>query len=94
MPDLKTVEEQIVQIEKFSVRMRNSKGGKSRAQLPDYPFQDPADNEDTVRGWRVRRFVSHYPNFEVEVLYGDGLPVPDNVTLMSVRLSGIYQPSK
>jgi len=94
MPDLKAVEEQIVQIEKFSVRVRNRKGRKDRQGLPDYSFQKPADNEDTVRGWRSQRFATQYPNYEVEVLYGDGAPVPDKVSLMSVRLSGIFEPSE
>jgi hypothetical protein len=94
MPDLKAVEKQIIQTEKFSVRIRDSKGGKARQRWPDYPFQKPADNEDTVRGWKARRFENHYPNCEVEVFYGDGRTVPDNVSLMSVRLSGLFEPSK
>jgi hypothetical protein len=74
MPDLKAVEEQIVQIERFSVRIRNPKGGKTRQRLPDYPFQTAAHSDTRVRDWIEQRFLPHYAKCEVEVLYGDGTP--------------------
>jgi hypothetical protein len=94
MPDLKDVEQQIVQTEKFSVRIQNRKGGKARPSLPDYPFETPAHQDTLVRDWIGQRFSPHYPKVEVEVLYGDGTPAPGKVSLMSVRLSGLFEPSE
>lgn len=95
MPDFKAVEEQIVQMEKFSVRIRSPKGGKARQQrLPDYPFETPAHPDTRVRDWIDQRFSPYYAKCEVEVLYGDGTPAPGKVSLMSVRLSGLFEPSE
>jgi hypothetical protein len=94
MPDLKAVEHQIVRIEKFSVRIRDPKGRKARHKLPDYPFNAPAHQDTLVRDWIGQRFSPNYPKVEVEVLYGDGTPAPGKVSLMSVRLSGLFEPSK
>ncbi len=94
MPDLKAVEEQIVQIEKFSVRILNPKGGKTQGRLPDYPFETAAHNDTLVRDWIGQRFSPHFAKCEVEVLYGDGTPAPGKVSLMSVRLSGLFEPSE
>ena len=94
MPDLKAVEEQIVKVEQFSVRIRNPKGGKAHQRFPDFPFETPAHNDTLVRDWIGQRFSPHYGKCEVEVLYGDGTPAPGKVSLMSVRLSGLFEPSK
>jgi hypothetical protein len=90
MLDIQALEDQIIGIEKFAVRITATKGRRSQQRkLPDYPFEKPADNEATVRSWKEQRFLKTYPKCEVEVLYGDGTPVTGSVSLMSVRLSGI-----
>ncbi len=94
MLDVKALEDRIIGIEKFAVRITVSKGRRSQQRrVPDYPFGKPAHNEVTVGAWREQRFLPTYPKCEVEVLYGDGTPAPDSVSLMSVRLSGIAKRS-
>ena len=94
MPDLKAVEQKIVEIEKFSVRIRDATGGKARKKLPDYPYETAAHQDTMVRDWINQRFAPHFPKCKVEVLYGDGTTAPGKVSLMSVRLSGLFETSK
>jgi len=50
-----------------------------------YSYERKAPHRYTVSNWKENRFKSNFPGFDVEVLDGDGDPVPGNTRLDTVR---------
>jgi len=68
------LEGQIEDVEGFRVRVTRD-GGEVRGdkkELSSYPFQRAGFKRSTVRDWTESRFHRYYPEFDVEVLLGNG----------------------
>ncbi|HHQ4534894.1 hypothetical protein ACE1BS_21620 [Aeromonas jandaei] len=88
MSKVKNVEKRIWDIEGFDVRFmaggRDVRGDKEG--LPQYnTFERAARNDWTVKEWKEKRFSQCYPGYDVEILDGDGEPVPGQTKLGTVR---------
>ena len=88
---VKTVSEKISQVEGFDVRIvavGDDVGDVGRRRrVEDYPFVNAANGSWTVAQWRAKRFEPNYPDFNVEVLDGDGSSVHGKTLLSTVRNS-------
>lgn len=89
MPKVKNVEKRIWDIEGFAVTFKHNGGRDVRADcggVPQYNgYERMAKNDMTVAEWKERRFFPNYSGYDVDVLDGDGQPVPGNTKLASVR---------
>ena len=88
MLEIEGVERKIKRVEGFDVRVLwpSRKDVRSDKQgLPSYSFARAANNDITVATWKIQRFRSTYPGFDVEVLDASGHAVPGNTKLSSVR---------
>ncbi len=88
MPKVGRVELRINQIEGFLVRIKHLGGAdvrSDRAGLPTWPYERAAKDAWTVADWKRERFTPTYPGFNVEVLDGDGNPVPGQTRLENLR---------
>jgi hypothetical protein len=88
MAKVKNVEKRIWDLEGFAIHILHLRGRDvrdDRTGLPQYPFKEAAANDMTVESWKMKRFRSVYPGFEVEVLDGDGHIVHGNTKLETLR---------
>jgi hypothetical protein len=82
----KTVAEQIFEIEGFEVRFVSRDGSDiTQRRVDDYRYERAARHNWTVARWRDNRFTPNYPDFDVEVLAGDGRVVHGKTLLSTVR---------
>jgi len=78
----------ISQLEGFLVKIRHLDGAdvrSDRAGMPTWPYERAARDSWSVADWKRERFLSIYPGFNVEVLDGDGNPVPGQTKLENLR---------
>lgn len=83
-----TAEKKIWDIEGFAVEFKKTDGTNVRSDkrnIPQYERKYAAKNSMTVSEWKQKRFNSQYPGFNVDVLDGDGNPVPGQTLLGTVR---------
>jgi len=89
MPKVKRVEKQIWDLEGFAVTIRYEDGRDVRGDrkgLPSYNrLERAAKNSMTVTQWKDQRFKDRYPDFDVDVLDGDGEAVHGGTLLGTVR---------
>jgi hypothetical protein len=89
MPKVEKVVNKIRNREGFEVCFRYPNNGRKvrkDKQLPvQYPSGNRAPNTQTVAGWRRNRFHQTFPNFNVDVLDGNGMPVAGGIHLRRVR---------
>jgi hypothetical protein len=82
----KTVAEQIFEVEGFEVRFVSRDGSDiTQRRVDDYRYERAARHNWTVARWRDNRFTPNYPDFDVEVLAGDGRVVHGKTLLSTVR---------
>ena len=56
-----------------------------KQNIPSYPFERGAKNDQTVEQWKASRFRPTYPGFDVDVLAADEARVQGNTRLYTVR---------
>ncbi len=88
MPTIERVERQVRRIEGFGIRFLwpsriDVRGDKQN--IPSYPFERAAKNDQTIEQWKASRFRPSYPGFDVEVLTADGVAAQGNTRLYTVR---------
>jgi hypothetical protein len=90
VPNIERIAAEIEKFEGFAVRIRPA----SRAQTPKANLRSYARNHEriargsfSVADWRRRRFDAVYPEYDVEVLFGDGRPASARTLLLKVRAS-------
>jgi hypothetical protein len=86
MPNIDRVAKEIETTEGFAVRIRTTITQTKRSHQK-YSYQRIARGSFTVADWRRRRFASAYPDFTVEVLFGDGRPASPRASLSKIRAS-------
>jgi Uma2 family endonuclease len=86
MPNIDRVAKDIETTEGFAVRIR-AKNPQTKHSYQKYSYERIARGSFTVADWRRRRFESAYPDFAVEVLFGDGRPASSRATLSKIRTS-------
>lgn len=88
MAKVKNVEKRIWDIEGFAVVIKyNGRDVRSDfTGMPQYgPYDRMAKNDMTVSDWRQLRFYSSFPDYDVDVLDGDGSVCNGNTKLGTVR---------
>lgn len=89
MSKVKRVEKQIWDLEEFDVIFRHPDGRNVRGDLEGVPsytyYARKAKHSMSVADWRAQRFKAHYPQFEVDVLKGDGTPADGRMHIGTVR---------
>jgi hypothetical protein len=90
VPNIERVAAEIEKFEGFAVRIRPA----SKVQAPKTNLRSYARNYEriargsfSVTDWRRRRFDGAYPEYDVEVLFGDGRPANPRTLLLKVRAS-------
>ena len=90
MPNIERIAAEIEKFEGFAVRIRPA----SKVQMPKTKLRGYARNYEriargsfSVADWRRRRFDAVYPEYDVEVLFGDGRPASPRTLLLKVRAS-------
>jgi hypothetical protein len=90
VPNIERIAAEIEKFEGFAVRIRPA----SKAQTPKTNLRSYARNYEriarasfSVADWRRRRFDAVYPEYDVEVLFGDGRPASARTLLLKVRAS-------
>ena len=87
MPKVKNVEKKIWDVEGFDVCFKH--GGKDvrgdKSGLPQYTYERSAKNDMTVAEYKKKRVDQNFPGYELDVLDGDGNPVPGQTKLSTVR---------
>jgi len=71
---IENVERRILKVEGFNVCFLYSSVGNVRSdkeKIPQFPFRKRARDLWTVEDWKARRFLPHYPGFEVEVKFSN-----------------------
>jgi type I restriction enzyme M protein len=82
----KTVAAEIAETEGFNVRFVSRDGSDiTLRRVDEYDYARAARNQWTVARWREARFAVMYPDFEVEVLDANGISVPAETILSTVR---------
>ncbi len=88
---VRNVEEKIEDVEGFQVNFLHQKSGNDVRGHKDiggnYKYDYKAKNGYTVSNWIENRFKNNFPGYDVEVLNGNGEPVPGNTKLETVRSS-------
>jgi hypothetical protein len=90
VPSIERIAAEIAKFEGFTVRIRPaSKSQTSKANLRSYArnYERIARASFSVADWRRRRFDAVYPEYDVEVLLGDGRPASPRTLLLKVRAS-------
>ena len=90
MPSIERIAAEIEKFEGFAVRIRPaSKTQPTKANLRSYArnHERIARASFSVADWRRRRFDAVYPEYEVEVLFGDGRPAAPRTLLSKIRAS-------
>jgi len=87
MPKVKNIEKRIWDVEGFDVAFMQNNRNVSGAKviLKTYTFSNMAKNDMTIQEWKTIRFNSLYPGYDVEVLDADGVNLPGNTKLGTLR---------
>jgi hypothetical protein len=90
VPNIDRIAAEIEKFEGFAVRIRPA----SKVQTPKTNLRSYARNREriargsfSVADWRRRRFGAVYPDYDVEVLFGDGRLAIARTLLSKVRAS-------
>ena len=90
VPNIERIAAEIERFDGFAVRIRPA----SEVQTPKTNLRSYARNYEriargsfSVADWRRRRFDAVYPEYDVEVLFGDGRPASARTLLLKVRAS-------
>ena len=90
VPSIERIVAEIEKFEGFAVRIRPPSNGQTpRTNLRSYArnYERIARASFSVADWRRRRFDGAYPEYDVEVLFGDGRPASPRTLLLKVRAS-------
>jgi hypothetical protein len=90
VPSIQRIAAEIEQFEGFAVRIRptsNAIAAKTNLRSYTRNHERIARASFTVADWRRRRFDDVYPDYDVEVLLGDGRPASPRTLLSKVRAS-------
>lgn len=90
MPSIERIAAEIEKFEGFAVRIRPVGNGQSaKANVRSYArnHERIARASFSVADWRRRRFDAFYPEYDVEVLFGDGRPAGPRTLLSKIRAS-------
>lgn len=90
MPSIERIAAEIEKFEGFAVRIRPTvKLAAAKTNLRSYArsHERIARASFSVADWRRRRFDVVYPNYDVEVLFGDGRPASPRTLLSKIRAS-------
>jgi hypothetical protein len=90
VPSIERIAAEIEKFEGFAVRIRPA----SKAQTPKTNLRSYAHSHEriaresfSVADWRRRRFDAFYPDYEVDVLFGDGRTANARTLLSKIRAS-------
>jgi len=86
MPNIDRVAKDIETTEGFAVRIR-ANIPQTKYSHQKYSYERIVRGSFTVADWRRCRFESAYPDFAVEVLFGDGRPASPRASLSKIRAS-------
>jgi hypothetical protein len=87
---VRNLEGKIEDVEGFEVNFLHPSGSDVKGHKDiggDYGYDYKAKEGYTVSNWVENRFKKNFPGYDVEVLDGDGEPVPGNTKLETVRSS-------
>jgi hypothetical protein len=90
VPSIERIAAEIEQFEGFAVRIRPAADAvKPKANLKSYArsHERIARASFSVADWRRRRFDDVYPDYEVDVLFGDGRVATPRTLLSKIRAS-------
>jgi hypothetical protein len=90
VPSIERIAAEIEKFEGFAVRIRPAtKALVTKTNLRSYArsHERIARASFSVADWRRRRFDDVYPDFDVEVLFGDGRPASPRTLLSKIRAS-------
>ncbi len=90
VPSIERIAAEIEKFEGFAVRIRPAtKALAVKSNLKSYArsHERIARASFSVADWRRRRFDDVYPDFDVEVLFGDGRPASPKTLLSKIRAS-------
>jgi hypothetical protein len=86
---IKQVENRILEVEGFAVRIRHGRDRRDvrsdKGNLRQYGYKRALKHSKTVKDWRDGRFARTYQGFVVEVLHADGRPAHGRTLLGTVR---------
>jgi hypothetical protein len=89
--NIERIAAEIAKFEGFAVRIRRpaSKVQTPKTNLRSYArnYQRIARGLFSVADWRRCRFDAVYPEYDVEVLFGDGRPASPRTLLLKIRAS-------
>ena len=86
MPQIKTVQREVEEVEGFQIRLI-ARGVKSSARVESYraAYLRSARNSFTVNDYIRRRASIIFSNFETHVLFADGTPASGRTKLARIR---------
>lgn len=90
MTSVGRVERAIRRTEGFEVRIKYLEGSdvrSDRTRMPPWPYHVAAKDEWSVATWKLRRFITRYPGFVVDVIDGKHKSVRGQTRLRTVRES-------
>jgi hypothetical protein len=92
MADIKHIETEIRDFEGFAVAIHSASGragANGSTKIPSYKrrHQRRARENHTVNDWKRLRFETAYPEFDVDVLLGNGRVATGKTRLARVRSS-------
>lgn len=90
MPSIERIAAEIEKFEGFAVRIRPvTKTQTSKTNLRSYArsHERIARESFSVADWKRRRFETFYPDYEVDVLFGDGRAASPRTLLSKIRAS-------
>jgi hypothetical protein len=90
VPSIERIAAEIEKFEGFAVRIRPaSKAQTPKANLRSYArsHERIARESFSVADWKRRRFDAFYPEYEVDVLFGDGRTATPRTLLSKIRAS-------
>jgi hypothetical protein len=90
VPSIERIAAEIEKFEGFAVRIRPASNGQARkTNLRSYArsHERIARESFSVADWKRRRFDAVYPEYEVDVLFGDGRTAGPRTLLAKIRAS-------
>lgn len=89
MAEVKRIQDEILAFEGFAVVIRGSAGSNGSTKAPSYKrrHERRARENHTVNDWKRLRFETAYPDFDVDILLGDGRVATGKTRLSRVRSS-------
>ena len=90
MPSIERIAAEIEKFEGFAVRIRPSASvqtGKTNLRSYARNHERIARASFSVADWRRRRFDGAYPDYDVDVLFGDGRTASPRTLLSKIRAS-------